>query len=51
MSHELRTPLTCVIGISDTLLRWYYGQVGNQQVPIEKQRQYLQTLRDSGDHL
>jgi len=51
MSHELRTPLTCVIGISDKLLRWYYGKVGNQQVPIEKQRQYLQTLRDSGDHL
>jgi len=51
MSHELRTPLTCVIGISDTLLRWSYGKVGNKQVPLEKQRQYLQTIRDSGDHL
>ncbi|MCC3438125.1 GAF domain-containing hybrid sensor histidine kinase/response regulator [Microcoleus sp. PH2017_05_CCC_O_A] len=51
MSHELRTPLTCVIGISDTLLRWSYGKVGTKEVPIAKQRQYLQTIRDSGDHL
>lgn len=51
MSHELRTPLTCVIGISDTLLRWSYGKVGSKEVPIAKQRQYLQTIRDSGDHL
>ena len=51
MSHELRTPLTCVIGISDTLLRWSYGKVGIKEVPIQKQRQYLQTIRDSGDHL
>lgn len=51
MSHELRTPLTCVIGISDTLLRWSYGKVGTKEVPIEKQRKYLQTIRDSGDHL
>ena len=51
MSHELRTPLTCVIGISDTLLRWSYGKVGIKEVPVQKQRQYLQTIRDSGDHL
>ncbi|WP_371117197.1 ATP-binding protein [Microcoleus sp.] len=51
MSHELRTPLTCVIGISDTLLRWSYGKVGSKEVPIAKQRQYLKTIRDSGDHL
>ncbi|MEG4277906.1 ATP-binding protein [Microcoleus sp. MON1_C1] len=51
MSHELRTPLTCVIGISDTLLRWSYGKVGSKEVPLQKQRQYLQTIRDSGDHL
>ena len=51
MSHELRTPLTCVIGISDTLLRWSYGKVGNKKLPLEKQRQYLQIIRDSGDHL
>lgn len=51
MSHELRTPLTCVIGISDTLLRWSYGKVGSKEVPMQKQRQYLQTIRDSGDHL
>lgn len=51
MSHELRTPLTCVIGISDTLLRWSYGKVGIKEVPVQKQRKYLQTIRDSGDHL
>jgi two-component system, sensor histidine kinase and response regulator len=51
MSHELRTPLTCVIGISDTLLRWSYGKVGSKEVPVQKQRKYLQTIRDSGDHL
>jgi two-component system sensor histidine kinase/response regulator len=51
MSHELRTPLTCVIGISDTLLRWSYGKVGCKEVPLQKQRQYLQTIRDSGEHL
>lgn len=51
MSHELRTPLTCVIGISDTLLRWSYGKVGSKEVPIAKQRKYLETIRDSGEHL
>lgn len=50
MSHELRTPLTCVIGISSTLLRWSFGQ-GNNRMPIEKQRDYLQTIHDSGEHL
>ncbi|MCU0547457.1 MAG: ATP-binding protein [Oscillatoriaceae cyanobacterium Prado104] len=51
MSHELRTPLTCVIGISDTLLRWCHGKVDSKKLPLEKQRQYLQIIRDSGDHL
>ncbi|HIK29302.1 MAG: ATP-binding protein [Oscillatoriaceae bacterium SKW80] len=45
MSHELRTPLTCVIGMSSTLLRWSIGQLN------QKQRQYLQTIHDSGEHL
>lgn len=51
MSHELRTPLTCVIGISSTLLRWSYGNRGAKQIPIEKQRSYLQIIHDSGEHL
>ena len=45
MSHELRTPLTCVIGMSATLLRWSLGPL------TEKQRTYLQTIHDSGEHL
>ena len=45
MSHELRTPLTCVIGLSATLLRWSFGQLS------PKQREYLQTIHDNGEHL
>lgn len=45
MSHELRTPLTCVIGMSATLLRWSFGPL------TEKQRSYLKTIHDSGEHL
>ncbi|HEY9750545.1 MAG TPA: ATP-binding protein [Allocoleopsis sp.] len=45
MSHELRTPLTCVIGMSATLLRWSFGQLS------DRQRRYLQTIHDSGEHL
>jgi two-component system sensor histidine kinase/response regulator len=51
MSHELRTPLTCVIGMSATLLRWSFGQEGTQQVPLQKQRRYLKTIQESGEHL
>ena len=51
MSHELRTPLTCVIGISSTLLQWSYGNRGAKKMPIQKQRTYLQTIHDSGEHL
>lgn len=51
MSHELRTPLTCVIGISSTLLQWSYGNRGAKIMPIQKQRTYLQTIHDSGEHL
>lgn len=51
MSHELRTPLTCVIGMSATLLRWSFGQEGVKTVPIHKQRNYLQTIQESGEHL
>jgi two-component system, sensor histidine kinase and response regulator len=45
MSHELRTPLTCVIGMSATLLRWSLGPLN------DKQRSYLKTIHDSGEHL
>ncbi len=51
MSHELRTPLTCVIGMSATLLRWSFGEEGSQTVPIHKQRRYLKTIQESGEHL
>ncbi|MBD2092680.1 GAF domain-containing protein [Microcoleus sp. FACHB-1515] len=45
ISHELRTPLTMVIGMSATLLRWSIGELN------ARQRQYLQTIHDSGDRL
>lgn len=45
MSHELRTPLTCVIGMSSTLLRWAFGPLN------DRQRQYLQTIHNSGEQL
>jgi signal transduction histidine kinase/CheY-like chemotaxis protein len=45
MSHELRTPLNAVIGFSDVLLEGMFGELN------EKQRDYLQDIRDSGQHL
>ncbi|MEM9246109.1 MAG: ATP-binding protein, partial [Cyanobacteria bacterium P01_F01_bin.153] len=45
VSHELRTPLTCVIGLSDTLLRWSLDNFS------PKQQEYLHTIHDSGEHL
>lgn len=51
MSHELRTPLTCVIGISATLLRLYQQEGGLQHISPEKQRDYLQKINESGEHL
>jgi two-component system sensor histidine kinase/response regulator len=48
ISHELRTPLTSVIGLSGTLLHWS-GK--NPVLSLEKQRQYLQMIQDSGKHL
>ncbi len=51
MSHELRTPLTCVIGISETLLRYYSGNQGTKQMSLDKQRDYLKTIHDSGEKL
>lgn len=45
ISHELLTPLTYVIGMSSTLLRWSFGEL------TPRQRNYLQTIHDSGEHL
>ncbi|MCM0594455.1 MAG: ATP-binding protein [Gloeotrichia echinulata IR180] len=45
ISHELLTPLTYVIGMSSTLLRWPIGELS------QRQRDYLQTIHDSGEHL
>lgn len=45
ISHELLTPLTYVIGMSSTLLRWSFGDLS------KRQRDYLQTIHDSGEHL
>ena len=45
MSHELRTPLNSVIGFSDVLLERMFGEVN------EKQADYLEDIRSSGEHL
>jgi signal transduction histidine kinase len=45
MSHELRTPLNAIIGFSDVLLSGSYGTLN------EKQRDYLQDVLTSGQHL
>ncbi|MEA5622459.1 GAF domain-containing sensor histidine kinase [Nostoc sp. UHCC 0251] len=45
ISHELLTPLTYVIGMSSTLLHWPLGELS------QRQRGYLQTIHDSGEHL
>jgi two-component system, sensor histidine kinase and response regulator len=48
MSHELRTPLTSVIGLSGTLLHW---SDRGTALSLEKQRQYLQMIQNSGKQL
>jgi signal transduction histidine kinase/DNA-binding response OmpR family regulator len=42
MSHEIRTPMNAVIGMSDLLL---------QMDPMVEQRDYLETIRSSGNAL
>ena len=45
MSHELRTPLTSILGFSSVLLKQLFGSL------TQKQRQYLETISASGEHL
>jgi signal transduction histidine kinase len=45
MSHELRTPLNAVIGFADALRAKMVGEVN------EKQAEYLESIRQAGEHL
>jgi len=45
MSHELRTPLNAIIGFSQVLLQRMFGEI------TEKQREYLDDILSSGNHL
>ncbi|HYD66716.1 sensor histidine kinase [Azospirillum sp.] len=45
VSHELRTPLNAIIGFSELLVSGYPGPL------TDKQRQYLETISQSGAHL
>ena len=45
MSHELRTPLNAVIGFAEVLRAKMAGEVN------EKQAEYLEDIREAGEHL
>ncbi|HEY9661883.1 MAG TPA: response regulator, partial [Allocoleopsis sp.] len=45
MSHELRTPLNSILGLSEVLLEEVFGSL------TDRQRQFLQTIEQSGEHL
>jgi signal transduction histidine kinase len=45
MSHELRTPLNAILGFSQVLRERIFGDVN------EKQAEYLDDIRSSGNHL
>ena len=45
MSHELRTPLTAILGLSELLNTESYGKLS------ERQKKYLLTIQESGEHL
>ncbi len=51
MSHELRTPLTCVIGMAETLLRTMLHKPDTYSLKPEKQQEYLNIIKRSGEHL
>jgi signal transduction histidine kinase len=44
-SHELRTPLNAIVGFSEMLLEEYVGNL------TAKQKDYVESIRDSGQHL
>ena len=46
VTHELRTPLNAVIGFSEILKQELYGSFES-----DKQREYVQLINDSGEHL
>ena len=46
MSHELRTPLNAIIGFSEMMQRQMLGPIGT-----EKYMDYIEGIRDSGEHL
>jgi signal transduction histidine kinase len=45
MSHELRTPLNAILGFSQVLEKRLFGELN------EKQEEYVEDIRSSGDHL
>ncbi|MDX2215160.1 MAG: response regulator [Oculatellaceae cyanobacterium bins.114] len=45
MSHELRTPLNSILGLTEVLLEEVFGSLS------DRQRQFLQTIEQSGQHL
>ena len=45
MSHELRTPLNAIIGFSEVLKDEMFGELN------DKQREYLEDIHSSGQHL
>jgi signal transduction histidine kinase len=45
MSHELRTPLNAILGFSQVLEKRLFGELN------EKQGEYVEDIRSSGDHL
>lgn len=45
LSQELRTPLTSVMGMTSVLIRELYGPL------TDKQKEYLEIIHDSGQHL
>ena len=46
MSHEIRTPLNAILGFTQMLSAGYYGKI-----PGEKNREYIQLIHRSGEHL
>ncbi|MFV0295648.1 MAG: sensor histidine kinase [Hyphomicrobiaceae bacterium] len=46
LAHELRTPLAAIVSLSDAVLGGYLGPIGD-----ERQRDYLNAIRDTGRHM